>query len=40
MAALQIELTDDDVTQIEEVMPKGAAEGLRYSEEAMATVNR
>lgn len=39
VVALRIELTNEDLTKIAEVMPKGAAAGLRYPEEAMATVN-
>ncbi|MGE5403176.1 MAG: aldo/keto reductase, partial [Ignavibacteriales bacterium] len=37
--ALKIELTRQEIQQIDEVIPKGAASGLRYPEAAMRTVN-
>ena len=37
--AVDIELTESDLRRIEEVSPKGAAAGSRYSEAAMRTVN-
>ena len=39
-AAADIELTDEDLKRIDEVAPKGAATGERYSEQQMRTVNR
>jgi len=38
--ALQVKLTVDDLRQIEEVAPKGAAAGMRYPEAMMSLVNR
>jgi aryl-alcohol dehydrogenase-like predicted oxidoreductase len=38
--AADIELTRDDLAQIDAVAPKGVAAGLRYPEAGMATVNR
>lgn len=38
-AALDIVLTEDDMKRIEAAAPKGAAAGMRYSEEGMKTVN-
>jgi aryl-alcohol dehydrogenase-like predicted oxidoreductase len=38
--AVDIELTDDDLSRIEEAAPVGAASGERYTEEQMQTVNR
>lgn len=37
--AVKIELTKNDIERIEQVMPKGAASGLRYPEAAMKMVN-
>lgn len=37
--AVNIELSENDLKQIEEVFPKGAAGGERYPEEMMKTVN-
>jgi aryl-alcohol dehydrogenase-like predicted oxidoreductase len=39
-AALRVELTRDDLSRLDEVMPKGAASGLRYPEAMMKNVNR
>src|SRR5947209_11673163 len=38
VAALEIELTDEDLAELESVFPKGAAAGARYSD--MSSVNR
>jgi aryl-alcohol dehydrogenase-like predicted oxidoreductase len=38
--AVDIELTDDDLSRIEEAAPVGVASGGRYTEEQMQTVNR
>jgi aryl-alcohol dehydrogenase-like predicted oxidoreductase len=38
VAALEIELTEDDLSELESVFPKGAAAGDRYAD--MSTVNR
>jgi aryl-alcohol dehydrogenase-like predicted oxidoreductase len=40
VGALDVTLTVDDLRQIDEVAPKGAAAGLRYPEAMMASVNR
>jgi len=40
VAALEVEITSEDLRRIDEVAPKGAAAGLRYPEAAMAAVNR
>jgi aryl-alcohol dehydrogenase-like predicted oxidoreductase len=37
--ALEVELTPSDLEEIEEIAPKGVAEGARYNEEGMRTVN-
>ena len=39
VAAIDIELTDDERTALEEIMPPGAAAGDRYPEMIMANVN-
>jgi aryl-alcohol dehydrogenase-like predicted oxidoreductase len=39
LAAVSITLTSDDLARIEEVAPRGAAAGTRYSEAAMRNVN-
>jgi aryl-alcohol dehydrogenase-like predicted oxidoreductase len=39
VAALEIVLTRNDMMRIEAAAPKGAAAGMRYSEEGMKTVN-
>jgi aryl-alcohol dehydrogenase-like predicted oxidoreductase len=39
-AALNVELTEEDLKRIEEIAPRGVASGLRYPEEAMRSVNR
>ncbi len=38
-AAVDVELTDEDLSRIEEAAPVGAAAGGRYSEESMKSVN-
>lgn len=38
-AAADVELTADDIAQLDEVMPLGATAGLRYPEYAMQTLN-
>ena len=38
--AVEIKLTQDELEEIEEIMPIGAAEGSRYAEAGMKTVNR
>jgi len=40
VAALEVEITPDELTRIGEVAPKGAAAGTRYPEASMASVNR
>lgn len=40
VAALDVELTEEDLKRIDEVAPKGAAAGARYPEEALRAVNR
>ena len=39
-AAASVELTDEDLSRIDEVAPAGAAAGGRYDEASMGTVNR
>jgi aryl-alcohol dehydrogenase-like predicted oxidoreductase len=39
LAALEVELGPDDLAEIDEVAPKGAAAGERYPEGGMKTVN-
>jgi aryl-alcohol dehydrogenase-like predicted oxidoreductase len=39
IAALQVKLTDNDLSDIREVMPEGAISGKRYSEEALRLLN-
>jgi aryl-alcohol dehydrogenase-like predicted oxidoreductase len=39
-AAMQVKLTAEDLSRIDEVAPHGAASGPRYPEHMMATVNR
>jgi aryl-alcohol dehydrogenase-like predicted oxidoreductase len=38
--AVDIKLTGDEMEEIEEIMPVGAAEGMRYAESGMRAVNR
>jgi aryl-alcohol dehydrogenase-like predicted oxidoreductase len=38
--AVDIELTEEDLSRIEEAAPVGAAAGERYTEEQLQTVNR
>jgi aryl-alcohol dehydrogenase-like predicted oxidoreductase len=40
IAALDVEITQEDLKRIDEIAPKGVATGLRYPEAGMATVNR
>jgi len=40
VAALDVELTEEDLKRIDEVAPKGVAAGARYPEEALRAVNR
>ena len=40
VAALGIQLTPDDFTRIDKVLPRGAASGMRYPEAGMKVVNR
>ena len=40
VAALEVEITPEDLRRIDEVAPKGAAAGTRYPEAGMAAVNR
>ena len=37
--AVEVELTPSDLEEIEEIAPKGVAEGARYNEAGMRTVN-
>ena len=38
--ALDVTLSPDDLQQLEDIFPQGAAAGNRYPDAAMATVNR
>ena len=40
VAALEVEITPEDLTRIDEVAPKGVAAGTRYAEAQMSAVNR
>ena len=40
VAALQIELNDEDLTEFNPIAPVGSTVGARYPEPGMATVNR
>jgi aryl-alcohol dehydrogenase-like predicted oxidoreductase len=40
LKALQVQLSKDDLAQIDQAAPRGAAQGLRYPEASMAAVNR
>lgn len=40
LAALEIELTPDDLARIDQVAPKGITAGARYPEAAMAALDR
>ena len=40
VAALEVELSDDDLKRIDEAAPSGSTAGSRYPEEMMASVNR
>ncbi len=39
LAALEVELTDSDLDEIDEIAPKGVAAGNRYHEAGMRTIN-
>jgi hypothetical protein len=38
--AVAVRLTPDDITEIEEIAPRGVAAGTRYPAAGMTTVNR
>ncbi|BCM89520.1 aldo-keto reductase IolS [Abditibacteriota bacterium] len=38
--AVNVELSKDDLDQIEEIAPQGVAAGLRYTQESMSSLNR
>lgn len=40
IGALDVTLTDEDLKQIDKIAPKGAANGERYGEESMKSLNR
>ena len=40
VAAVQIQLTEQELAEIEEIMPKGVASGSRYPESMMKLINR
>ncbi len=40
VAALDVKLTDDDLRRIDEIIPRGVAVGMRYSEEMMKALGR
>jgi aryl-alcohol dehydrogenase-like predicted oxidoreductase len=40
IAALDVELSDEDLSRLDEILPPGAAAGDRYHERGMETVNR
>jgi aryl-alcohol dehydrogenase-like predicted oxidoreductase len=40
VAAVDIELTPEELREIDEAAPRGAAAGERYPESVMASVNR
>jgi aryl-alcohol dehydrogenase-like predicted oxidoreductase len=40
VAAVDIQLTPDDLRRIEEIAPRGVASGPRYPESMMSRVNR
>jgi aryl-alcohol dehydrogenase-like predicted oxidoreductase len=40
VGALQIELTTEDMAELNEAAPPGATAGMRYPEWSMAAVNR
>jgi len=39
IGALDVKLTDEDLRRLDQILPPGAAAGLRYHERGMATVN-
>ena len=40
IGALDVELTEEDLKRLDDILPPGAASGLRYPEHSMAAVNR
>ena len=40
LGALDVELTEDDLARIDEVLPPGAAQGTRYPQASMASIDR
>jgi aryl-alcohol dehydrogenase-like predicted oxidoreductase len=40
VAALEVQLTPEDLRRIDEIAPKGVAAGERYAEAAMKAINR
>ena len=40
LGALDVELTEDDLAHIDEVLPPGAAQGTRYPQASMASIDR
>ena len=40
VAALEVELSDEDLKRIDEAAPSGSTAGTRYPEEMMSSVNR
>jgi aryl-alcohol dehydrogenase-like predicted oxidoreductase len=40
VAALEVELTADDLAELDQVAPVGSTAGARYPESSMAAVNR
>jgi len=40
VAALDVEITEEELKRIDEIAPKGAAAGMRYPEAGMVAVNR
>jgi aryl-alcohol dehydrogenase-like predicted oxidoreductase len=40
LGALDVELNDADLARIDQILPPGAAEGTRYPEASMASIDR
>jgi aryl-alcohol dehydrogenase-like predicted oxidoreductase len=40
IGALEVHLSDADLKRLDEILPPGAAAGMRYHERGMETVNR
>ena len=40
LGAIDVELTDDDLARIDELLPPGAAEGARYPQASMASIDQ